>query len=37
MKVLAVTSSYPAEMLGEADVIVKSMTEVTLERLEELV
>ncbi len=37
MKVLAVTSSYPAQMLSEADKIVNSMAEVSLAMLEGLI
>lgn len=36
MKVLAVTSSYPADMLSQADRIVNSMTEVSIELLQGL-
>jgi len=37
MKCLAVTNSHPAEELGEADAVVKSLEEVTVDFLEQLV
>jgi HAD superfamily hydrolase (TIGR01509 family) len=37
MRVLAVATSYPIHRLGEADTVVPSLSEITLERLKELV
>jgi hypothetical protein len=36
MKCLAVTNSHPAELLGEANAVVKSLEEVTLPLLQKL-
>jgi hypothetical protein len=36
MKIVAVTNTYPAEELSDADLIVSSLTDVTLEKLRKL-
>ena len=36
MKVIGITTTYPSEKLSEADVVVKDLTEVSLEKINSL-